>query len=257
MATIIPGYDFQISEVPTFGKFIAQAQGLNITDLSYTDLEDDTSFIFNSDESLGSGASVYLSAEGAMWSDPTGEMWINIGVYGWWGSSGYSGDTYAQCPMFKPWRGGWSTIRGMRHPGGSNRDRLVAVASGTVANGYSPTNLARETNHFQHNTNGPRDLGYADDTPVSGVYFTVSGRGGVNFVVDRTIEDNSWNTYRWTMSSPTAYDIRNTTDPGAGGPHPQAVGEVYLGNMAILYNSNWTAEGMGWFWGRVAAYEGS
>ena len=257
MSTIIPGYDFGVNEVPSYGKFIAQAQGINITGLAYTELEDDTSFIFNSHESGGSGATEYLTAEGAMWSDPTGEVWLNHGVYGWWGSSGYSGETYVQVPLFKLWRGGWDTVRGMRHPGGTNRDRLVAVASGSVSNGYSPTAIARETNHVNHVTNGPRDLGYAQDTPVSGVYFQVSGRGGTYFSSDRTIQNNDWNTYRWTMTSGTAYDIRSSATPGAFAPQ-FAVGELYAGDVNIAYNGSggfWgPGLGMGWYYGRVAAY---
>lgn len=251
MATILPGYDFSVNEVPTFGKFIAQAKGIQLQNLQFSDLANDISFLFNSQVTLGSGASQATSLEGALWFDPSGHMWANTRVYGWWGSSGYSGPEFVQVPLFKLRLGGWDTIRAMRGDDTTNFARLPVVGDQPAADGYSPTALRRTTNFLAQDSNGPREGGYAHDTPASGIYFIVGGRGGVRFAAG-SIATNTDLTYRWAMTSPTSYDQRRVDSPGST-PPSFAVGEIYGADAWQSDSGSFSGSALAWYYGRVVA----
>ncbi len=254
MATITPGYDFGIDEVPTFGKFIAQAQGLDITGLEFSDLVDDTSFVFNSPESNGSGASQADTLEGGLWFDTSGEMHVTIRAYGWWGSSGYSGPEFIKCPIFKLWRGGWDTVRAVRVLSGDQGLEPVQ-GGGAVDTGYTPTSIARSVAWINQAAVGPRDGGYnSDDTALSGTYFRMTVRGIGRFNATSTIATTGVNMpYRFASTSALQWDQRNITSPGSS-PPTWGVGEIY-GALVSDEGGTWIGRGRAWYYGRAVANE--
>lgn len=247
MASVVPGYDFSVDEVPTFGKFIAQAQGLELSGLEFSDLSDLTNYLFNGQASGGSGATQVDSTEGGMWVDTSGEVWVTTRVFGWWGSSGYSGSEYARVPLFKLWRGGWDTIRGNIGDDSNNFGKKHLRGDGTADAGYSPANLRRTTLYFDNETDGTADVGIVGDTPASGVFFVSTGRGGSRFhatgALDTANEDLP---YRWAMTNTTNLNQRKVTNAGST-PPAFGLGEIY-GLEADRVNDDGNGSGRVWAW---------
>lgn len=252
MPTIVPGYDFDTDETPSYGKFIAQAQGLHITGMEFSDLENDFQFIFNAQASDGSGATQINSVEGGMWFDPSGEMWVTVRVYGWWGSSGYSGPEYVKCPLFKPRRGGFDTIRGCRGDDTANFRRAPVQGAGIAANGYSPTSIQRTTNFINENSVGAKEVGFVNDTPVSGVYFPVTVRGGYHHFATNSLLTTTDLPYRFTVVTSTGYQERSVSSAGSS-PAPFALGEIYGAGPNKTDAGSVTEETIAWAYGRVVA----
>ena len=75
MATIVPGYDFTVNEVPKFDTVMAAAMGLGVTDLSITDVAEILIGVINGDVSNATGASLPTQS-GWMWADPGGNTWL-------------------------------------------------------------------------------------------------------------------------------------------------------------------------------------
>lgn len=204
---IEPGYNFGVSEVPTHTKFLAQAIGLRITGLDFSNISSAGRFLFNGVETGGSGASLADQIEGAFWFSPTGDLWTTQRwTAGNFGMAGLS-EEWVNVRLARAW-GGWETAR-FRHDGSANRARAMAFPSNSPSVGqdtaYSPANITVQAGYLDQEVDGVREAGYFTHSAESGVRTPLVGRGGGLITALGSVEEDSG-----------AHKISTTTTTGWG-----------------------------------------
>lgn len=88
MATLTPGYDFGVNEVPTRDKFLRMARGLTLGDLSEEVIAADFLTVLKGSDTASSGGSP--DRVGQLWVAPGGEIWLrgNRGNLQLWRANG-------------------------------------------------------------------------------------------------------------------------------------------------------------------------
>lgn len=74
MATLTPGYDFTVNEVPTRDKFLQAARGLNLGDISDDVIGANFLTVLKGSDTAASGGSP--DRVGQIWVAPGGEIWM-------------------------------------------------------------------------------------------------------------------------------------------------------------------------------------
>lgn len=178
-ANIVPGYDFAQDETPTYNKFLLAAKRLQVTNLDFQDVNTTIRLMLNAQESGGSGAS--MAAEGWMWFDPYGDMYIR---QRWtWDDFGMTGQSeeYSLTPVFRT-LGGYASSR-MPFWDGGNPEGGKPVSPHVIgaddSKEYSPANIGFTSGWVQYHVDSAPFWGYQPDTMVSGVRQYFVGRGAV------------------------------------------------------------------------------
>lgn len=256
MAPVItPGYDFGQAEVPTFARFIQQAQGLNITGFDFTDLAEDFTYIFNGQDTDGSGMTL-ADLEGAMWYSPLGDLWMSqrwtLGDFGTTGQSSGS-EEFVRVRLFRA-GGGYETAKfknGDDSAGAGRQGAPAQVHTQDLSLQYSPANIYLEARWLNQLTQGARDFGFWHETQASGTRHEVVMRG----LVIQTLEGSGGKSgdailpFRVRSDAATAWGmIRNDTSNS----RKWGVGEYVLGHPSIPFLSDpgSTDEIFMWAYGR-------
>jgi hypothetical protein len=153
---ITPGYDFTTTEVPTKAHLQQMISGGEVYGIDISQINSTLIGIKTAD------SSVSLPAEGWMWTDVAGCVWVR-----------------SRFGPVKLWRGGWGGMETRRYPQGAqvinppiNNDRfLYQCAGGTLSyKGTTPTGATLESNVFftASQANGERFKNL--ETGVSGGY---------------------------------------------------------------------------------------
>lgn len=250
---IIPGYDFGATEVPSYGKFLAQAVGLRITGLTSADLDPtiQTNLISNSPVTGGSGHSAITGVEGALWYSPFGDLFTTTRWTWAGGDMGSSGTTehLAPCRVVRRF-GGWETCRA-RFTAGTNLNGGAPVVERSVslAASYLPEAVGFESRWVDHVTTGPVDIGYVGGSPVSGARPSVVGRGGTEQFESAPASIDFQDIRRVLAEDSVNWAVRIVT---ATGGDDGAIGEQFGTLAPISGNPNLHAAGtwMMWAFGR-------
>jgi hypothetical protein len=208
---ITPGYDFGVKEVPTFGKFMAQAQGLRISDLDFTDLTSDVTYVFNGQDSEGSGATL-ADQEGALWYSPLGDLmmsqrWTQANF----GNTGMSAGS-EEFVRVRLWRvnGGYETSKFRNGDASGDNGRKGApcqVLSRPLASQYSPANIHMQARWINQLTTGARDVGYWGETRSSGTRGAVVMRGLVEQFLVSSVSGDAVLPFRVRSDSTTGWGL--------------------------------------------------
>lgn len=172
-ADIVPGYDFGVTEVPTYDKMLIAAAGLQVSNITLDDLPSSIVSLLTGTTSGDSGAS--LPDEGWMWHTPSGDTFVETR---WYlddlpdAGSGVTEERIA-VPLFKN-DGGWITARYRDNAAG---DELGAPITTNVRYSNDDRYLTQKKSLPNFETDGGLIYGVALDTGVSGSRGLTVGRG--------------------------------------------------------------------------------
>jgi hypothetical protein len=161
MATITPGYDFGVNEIPTRDKFLAQAQGMSVGDISSDILDANFLTLLIGDTSGASGG--LLTDQGQLWISPDGSVWGRTG----------RGDVQVHRA-----EGGWETNR--INFVGDNHGEGAGWTMDDVATNVS---LSGDPDALRYDTGAGIDLFITAETTHSGP-MRLTGRGVCRYVLE-------------------------------------------------------------------------
>lgn len=175
-ASITPGYDFTVDEVPTKTKIEIAARGMQISALDFNDVDATIRLALNGQESGGSGAS--MADEGWLYFDARGNMWVK---QRWtardFGMTGQT-ESFSDTMLFRS-AGGYASSR-IPMTDGTNRNagRPVQIYGlGSGADNYSPANIGARAQWVITHVEGGMDPFFLEETAVSGSRINMVGRG--------------------------------------------------------------------------------
>jgi hypothetical protein len=170
MATLIPGYDFSVNEIPTRDTLLRQAKFLRVTGIDISSIAA-TLLGLRTGNSDSTAAS--LPAPGWMWADPEGSVWVETDngpvkikrAGGGWESNRYACNV-GNSEGAGPWEPGWAAE-------GTPADAQAAQTDGAGL-------MTVWKLHFQDTADGStwRALGLSAQTADSAISFPrIVGRG--------------------------------------------------------------------------------
>jgi hypothetical protein len=246
---IAPGYDFSIDETPTYNKFLLAAKRLKVTNLDFNDVTASIRLMLNGQQSGGSGAS--LAAEGWMWYDPNGDLWLR---QRWtWDDFGMTGQSeeISITPLVRT-LGGYASCRmpfwdGANPEGG--RPVYAKVLAADDSKEYSPANVGFSSGWVTFQADSAPFWGYQPDTMVSGARQCFVGRGGVRQWIG-TFPANETQPHRMTSSNGIQYQSLDMNDTTYN--YKRWTGELYgHGPESVLSGSNRTNWCMKWVYSKA------
>lgn len=160
---ITPGYTFGTNEVPTRAKLENSLLGITLTGLSASQFPTDVRGLIITATSTPS-----MVSEGLLWRDGIGALWVN--------------SRWGPVKMFRANWGGWETRRVTMGASSGTLPQPVGGGYGRVINPTTGNTVPSNVIWQNWATGAAYMYWYPLDTPVSGAYCRILGRGA-NIVV--------------------------------------------------------------------------
>jgi hypothetical protein len=208
VGNIIPGYDFAATEIPRFATMLLQAQGLEVQNLTLDDISmANIVGMTRGNTSDATGSS--LPAEGWMWSDPTGNVWIETT----WETPV---SERVRCQLYRT-LGGWASVRYPFHgPSGSGAE---GAQVNPVTNYFNEEDVRVFEQHNNFLADGGKGLACVHECSVSGPRAMVIGRGGFTAQVAGSIALGDGDTRKLVRNASAGWSFGDATATLGVRPH--------------------------------------